>query len=234
MDAKTETALQLDLSEQAFIARIFENNRDLIDVKKPKTALPNLTRILKAAIRLSARSGFEAMSMRDLAQEAEISMGGLYAYVPHKKALLSMILREVTDTGVFLMNNVPAAYKTDPRTELRWMIDAHLRMTEAMQPWFAFLYLEAKSFPVEERRGALKAEETTTAQFADVIRRGTEAGVFAAGDPDLQASLIKPLLQEWYVKRAKYRRRDCDVDTYIAAVIAMIENGLAPQPPECD
>lgn len=230
----TENALRLDLSEEACIARIFESNRHIIDVKKSKIALPNLTRILRAAIRLSARSGFEAMSMRDLAQEAEISMGGLYAYVPHKKTLLSMILREVTDTGVYMMNNVPSAYTSDPRTELRWMIDAHLRMTETMQPWFAFLYLEAKSFPIEERRGALKAEETTTSLFADVIRRGTQAGVFAAGDPDLQASLIKPLLQEWYVKRAKYRRRDCDVGTYIAAVIAMIETGLVLQPAECD
>ena len=36
------------------------------------------------------------------------------------------------------------------------------------------------------------------------------------------AALIKPLLQDWYVKRAKYRRRKVNIDSYIEMVQCIV------------
>ena len=49
--------------------------------------------------------------------------------------------------------------------------------------------------------------------------------------PPLMAALTKPLLQDWYVKRAKYRRRKVDIDSYIAMVqgIVLAACGAAAQ-----
>ncbi len=43
----------------------------------------------------------------------------------------------------------------------------------------------------------------------------------------LPASLIKPLLQDWYVKRAKYRRRGTSIEAYINAVGIFVDAALS-------
>lgn len=44
------------------------------------------------------------------------------------------------------------------------------------------------------------------------------------------AALIKPLLQDWYVKRAKYRRRGVTIDSYIATVQHMVLSACLAEP----
>lgn len=39
--------------------------------------------------------------------------------------------------------------------------------------------------------------------------------------------MIKPLLQDWYVKRAKYRRRGTSIDSYIEAVKSFVGAALS-------
>ena len=51
----------------------------------------------------------------------------------------------------------------------------------------------------------MDSEAATEAVF--VLRRDVERSQFAVADIELTAALIKPLLQDWYVKRTKYRRR---------------------------
>jgi hypothetical protein len=58
--------------------------------------------------------------------------------------------------------------------------------------------------------------------IARALRQGVADGVFAISDVSLTAALIKPLLQDWYVKRAKYRKRGTSIDTYIGAVTNLI------------
>lgn len=220
---------ELELSENAICARILERHRDVIDVRKDRVAITNLARIMQATLKLSNKTGFHAMSMRELAKEAGMSMGGLYVYVANKTVLLSMILREVTETTIGVMNAPPEDVVDDPRAHLRWLIEVHLRLSEEMTPWFAFAFIEAKSFPVAEQRYAIEAEETSGRIIADVLEQGMEAGVFARRDAGLVSALIKPLLQDWYVKRAKYRKRGTTLDQYGDAVIDLIENAFVPE-----
>src|SRR5690606_33227582 len=72
-------------------------------------------------------------------------MGGLYSYFDSKDTLLLMILGEVDTTMREVLDAVPDEVRADPRAHLRWVVDAHVRLTEVMQPWFAFVFMEAKS-----------------------------------------------------------------------------------------
>jgi hypothetical protein len=92
-----------------------------------------------------------------------------------------------------------------------------------MQRWFVFSFMEAKSFPPAERRIAIDAEAATEEIFSEVLARGVASGDFIADEAGLTASLIKPLLQDWYVKRTKYRRRGTSIETYIASVTRFVE-----------
>lgn len=213
-------------STEALCVRILERHRDSVRVQKPHVALANLVRIIEATLKLSNRQGFHATSLRDLAQASGLSMGGLYSYFDNKTTLLSMILGEVSTTVIEVLGAAPAEIANDPQTHLEWLIEAHIRLTEAMQPWFVFAYMEAKSFPAAERRMATDSEAATEEIFANVLRRGVERGDFATANVELTASLIKPLMQDWYVKRAKYRRRGTGIDEYINAVTSLVTSAL--------
>ena len=60
-----------------------------------------------------------------------------------------------------------------------------------------------------------------------MLFRSVASGVFAIDQITLTASLIKPLLQDWYVKRAKYRRRGTSIEAYINAVCALVDTAVA-------
>jgi AcrR family transcriptional regulator len=214
------------VTTEALYTRILERHRDIVRVRKADVAVPNLARIIEATLKLSNTRGFHATSLRDLAKASNLSMGGLYSYIDNKVMLLSMILREVTTTAVEVLSAPPEHLKGNPRAHLAWMIDTHIRLSEVMHPWFVFAFMEAKSFPPAERKIATDAEAATERIFAEVIARGAATGAFVADDTGLTASLIKPLLQDWYVKRAKYRKRGTSIETYIAAVTGLVEAAL--------
>ena len=214
-------------STEALCTRILERHRSAVRVRKPHVAVANLARIVEATLKLSNRQGFHATSLRDLARASGLSMGGLYSYFDNKTTLLSMILGEVSATAGEAMAAAPQHVVDDPPAHLGWLIETHIRLTEAMQPWFVFAYMEAKSFPLAERRLAMDSEAATEAVFADVLRRGVAGGDFAVADIELTASLIKPLLQDWYVKRAKYRKRGTTIDRYIEAVSRTVAAAVA-------
>ncbi|KAB1074033.1 TetR/AcrR family transcriptional regulator [Methylobacterium planeticum] len=213
-------------SLEPICARILARHRATIRVQKSHVATANLARIIGAVLHLSAQKGFHQTTLRDLAEATGLSMGGLYSYFENKNTLLVMILTEVATTAEAALRDAPDAVKNDSVLHLRWLIATHIRLTEDMQPWFVFAYMEAKGFPASARRIAVESELATEQIFADVLARGVAQGRFRVGDVSLTASLIKPLLQDWYVKRSKYRKRRTDVEVYIAAVTTFVERSI--------
>lgn len=72
------------------------------------------------------------------------------------------------------------------------------------------------------RQKAVDSEELTERYIADVLNEGIASHVFRSDTSPLLAALIKPLLQDWYVKRTKYQRRAVPIDTYISTVQTLI------------
>lgn len=211
---------------------ILERHRDMIRVRKPHVAVAKLARIVETILKLSNRQGFHATSLREISAVSGVSMGGLYSYFDSKDTLLLMILGEVSAATTSVLENAPEGVAADPARHLRWLIAAHVALTEAMLPWFVFAFLEAKSFPPAGRRAAVESEEATEAIFRDVIERGARQGCYAVEDPAFAAGLIKPLLQDWYVKRAKWQRRGIAADDYAARVQIFVERALGANPGE--
>jgi TetR/AcrR family transcriptional regulator, cholesterol catabolism regulator len=219
--------LSATVSTEALCGRILARHRDAIRVQKSHLAVANLVRIVEATLKLSNKQGFQATTLRDLAKTTGLSMGGLYSYFSSKPMLLSMILREVSATVAEVLTEPPPEMAADAGAHLRWVIESHIRLTEAMQPWFVFAFMEAKAFPAAERRIAIDSEALTERIIARVLEQGVEAGIFTLPDVGLTAALIKPLLQDWYVKRSKYRKRGISIDSYIAAVIDFVSAAIS-------
>lgn len=207
---------------------MLERHANVISVQKPDVALKKLKVIISAALKLSNRKGFQAMSLRDLSKESGVSMGGLYAYFDSKTTLLNMILTEVTDAVETVLGNPPEEVTRDPVEHLNWLIEAHIRLTEEMQSWFSFAFMEAKNFPAKERDIAIDSEELTESFFSKVMERARAEGRFRDHVTPLLPTMIKPLLQDWYVKRAKYKRRGVSVDDYIRSVQEIVLAACLP------
>jgi AcrR family transcriptional regulator len=226
MDIAICRQLPRSFSTEALCARILERHREAIRVQKTELAIANLGRIIVATLKLSNKKGFHATSLRDLARASGLSMGGLYTYFPNKPMLLSMILGEVVTTTLEVLREPPDNVVGDAPAHLDWVLETHIRLTEAMRPWFVFAFMEAKSFPSAERQMAVDAEVAIEKIVADVLAAGVTSGAFVIPDVTLTASLIKPLLQDWYVKRAKYRKRGIPIETFIEGVKAFIGAAL--------
>lgn len=170
------------------------------------------------------------MSLRDLAAESGLSMGALYTYFDTKDTLLMMILGEVSSAVSEALGSPPESLADNPAERLHWLLETHIYLTEVMQPWFVFAYMEAKAFPKEGREKATRSELSTEKMIADALADGVECGVFSIRDVEFTASLIKPLLQDWYVKRSKYRRRSISPEQYVQAVTEFVEAAIRYQP----
>lgn len=220
---------QVDALRLGICREIYQQNLERIRVKKEEVAIARLTAIFDKTLEISNRIGFQAMSVRDLSERTQISMGALYTYIESKDKLLEMVLCMGRLAAGRVMTMTPAAL-TDARDRLRWLLRAHLYLTESMQPWFYFSYMETKYFDRTARERAIESELASERQFSECLRDGMADGIFRTSDPDFTAALIKPLLQDWYLKPWKYRRRQVDVEIYADTLIDFVESAVLTYP----
>ena len=213
------------LNSRSLCAAIVESREGSIAVRSPQAATENLTRIIEATLRIANRKGFAAMTLRELAGESGLSLGGLYAYIGSKDELARLIQRRVSLTLGEVMDSALDGID-DSRVRLATAIEAHLLTTEALREWFFFLYMEAHHLAPDERRKAVVMEQGSERIFADIIRAGQQQSLYADVQPEIAAGLIKAMLQDWYLKRHKHGERGLDVaayaDTVTAAAQAML------------
>ncbi len=201
---------------------IFLENRKSLKIKKEKTAVKNLENILKITLKLSNAVGFHTMSLRDLSKETGLSMGALYSYFSNKDELLEMIQNHgLTYSARILQNQISQCH--GPREKLTTAIQTHLYLSEEMQEWFYFSYMETKNLNKDEKKKAIASELGTEQIFIDILEEGKGEKIFSLDNPVLTAAVIKAMLQDWYLKRWKYSRRKVSVDEYAAFIIKMVE-----------
>ncbi|HPS94076.1 MAG TPA: TetR/AcrR family transcriptional regulator [Deltaproteobacteria bacterium] len=228
-DLKFKTFKKLvRVSMEDMCREYFLGNRENIRIKKEGVAVKNLVKIFNAALTISNAKGFSAMSLRELSAEAGLSMGALYTYFTSKEELLDMIQRQGWMIAMRVLLDQIAGIE-DLRLKLKRAIHAHLYLSEVMQPWFYFSYMETKNLAKEERRNAIEAELFTERIFVEILTQGQEKGVFRAVDVELSGAVLKAMLQEWYLKRWKYARRGINVEKYADFLIDLVESYVLPR-----
>ena len=207
----TDFQKNINLSKYDLCREVYRENRNSIRVKKENKVVKNLERIFSATLKLSNRKGFQAMSMRDLSREANLSMGALYSYFASKEELVAMLQNQRRTVTKRILDEC-IAQESKPAARLRAAILTHLYLSEAMQPWFYFSYMEAKNLSKKEQDLAVASERYTEKLLADILEQGQIQGAFELRDSQLTASVIKAMLQDWYLKRRKYAQRTVTVD----------------------
>ncbi len=211
----------MPISNQQIWQAFYHLHKDRIRVQKETVAVDKLNRIIKATFNLSNQKGFALMSLRDLSQETSISMGSLYAYIGSKGQLAEMIhqfLPHIFDLciGVHLDKN------DSSQQQLNKLVRGHIFITERLQPWFFFAFMETKHLSRSVKQLAKDNEAKSEMLLHQIIKQGEQQGIFAPSDKFLTSMMIKNLLQNWYVKHTKYKHNNTDCETYIRFIEQVI------------
>jgi AcrR family transcriptional regulator len=186
---------------------------DKMQIKNPRVAIVNLEKIFTATFALTTEKGFQAMSLRDLSSEAQISMGGLYSYIGSKEDLASVIegvLRACIDKVVAGLNSA----NLEPVDFLRTLIFSEIYMVELLRPWYQFCFMEVKGLPREQQQQTLELELRFEESLVEVFEKGTASGVFQCKTPKLLASQVTAQLEQWHLKQWKFKLRGVSNDDY--------------------
>ncbi|MBN8205493.1 TetR/AcrR family transcriptional regulator [Microbacterium esteraromaticum] len=156
-------------------------------------ALRDATRetIETAAVRVFARRGFAASSIRHIAEEAHLSTGSIYRHYASKEALFDELLDQAT-TGQREAAHALAS-DADPHQLVREFTRSFLSDLRRGSGEAEFFLVMNQGFLTDTPAGTRERLHTTQRPlwhaFSALVRRGQEAGDFAGGDPDQLTTL---------------------------------------------
>jgi AcrR family transcriptional regulator len=220
----------VNLSKQE-IGRVIIHHHcgERITLKNEGLAVRNLTKLVETTLKLSNENGFATVKLRDIGAEADLSMNELYTLVRSKNDL-TYLIQDYGNTlnARILLDQIQDIH--DPLERLRVAVRTHLWLSEILEDWFFFCYMEARHMSAKEKQRIMQTELSIEELFCNIIRTGQQQGVFRSIDPQLIAALLQATLQDWYLKRWKYRERKVDVETYGNFLQDALERYLLPSP----
>ncbi len=161
--------------------------------------------IFRAASRVFISRGYHTATVREIAQEAGLSLGGLYSYIRTKEDILYLVFDKLTTT---LRENMRHAIEgiEDPVEQITAALRADLTTTEQYQDEILLMYQETKSLDRASQHAVLSREADYVRFFEDILRAGYERGVFT-GHPQLSADIIAYLCSILALRRWNLRTR---------------------------
>lgn len=146
--------------------------------------------------------GFHAVSIRDLAKEAGLSLSVLYHYYASKQELLYSILDEAIDSfHEILARHTPDAESADPVERFLILIESMVDYRATLQIDSLLFIREIRNLEPEYLDQLSSRQADALALFETVIQDGVRDGVFATPYPDDARRTIVAMLNaipEWY------------------------------------
>jgi AcrR family transcriptional regulator len=214
------------LDESNIWTVLLDRNSSRISVKRRDAALENLQKIFVATFGLANTLGFRAMTLRDLCRETGLSMGGVYGYIENKDQLAAMIEDMVRHVSEVLPDWF--AHISSPLDQMECILRAHIFLSEILQPWLYFVFLESRNLQAPQRDIAKASELTMEAHIAALINA---TGMLSSADSALLAAHCMSLVQDWHLKRWKFRAANIGVDAFAESVVRLVRSRIQPPRP---
>jgi AcrR family transcriptional regulator len=156
-------------------------------------------KVQDAALRLIARDGFAAVSMRSIAAEVGVQAGALYNYTPDKQTLLFDLMRDhmIGLLAAWAAEDAP----DDPMQSLAHFTRFHIRYHLPRPDQVFVAYMELRNLS-EENFATIEALRREYEDALEAILQNGEAtGVFVMADSRVTTMAIIGLLtglSNWY------------------------------------
>ncbi|MGR3821012.1 MAG: TetR/AcrR family transcriptional regulator [Salipiger marinus] len=156
-------------------------------------------RIREAALRLFAKHGYAAVSMRQIAREVGVQVGALYNYTPDKQALLFSLLQGHMDELLAAWEAEPRG--ADPRAGLESFVRFHIRFNLARPEAIFISYMELRNLEPAPFAAIESLRKTYEQELEAILAQGRDAGVFQLDEPRITAFALIAMLtgvNTWY------------------------------------
>ena len=185
--------------------------------------------ILDAAKRCFIRKGLDATTMRDVAKEASLSLGGIYFHFAAKKEIFRAICNETYGTVLRRWKATPPEQFDSVRSRILALRDANLELIESDPNYFRLALVLNGAAVVDEQLKSVKRDHH--AGFVDFIANALQSGVdtneFRGHDTRGIAEAIVALFDGFYLRSAI----DADISPRSSATAALdlILDGLTSE-----
>ncbi len=172
----------------------------------------NLPRyILDHTRHLLVQEGYDALSMRKIADEIGYSATTIYNYFAGKDGLFHALIEEGLEDLYNTLEEVSAAHEGDPVEQLRAVCSAYITYGLENSEYYEIMFMmrpeRMKRYPAEKYRDARRKLEI----FATILLDGKKAGLFEVHDARVASNTIWAFLHG-VVSLLIARRVDVQID----------------------
>lgn len=166
--------------------------------------------IIKMAASLFKEKGYNAVSMRDIAQAMDIKAASLYNHISGKQEILSTLIIEVAEQFTKEMNTITASSHS-PLQKIEKVIEVHIDITVTYAENIAalnndWMHLEGASF-----KRVVAMREEYEENFRAIIKQGVTEGAIAPLHPEVILFSILSTLRTLYLWNEKRGKMDVNV-----------------------
>ena len=161
--------------------------------------------IIDVASQLFKEKGYNAVSMRDIAQEMGIKAASLYNHITGKQEILSTIILEVAEKFTNGMKKVMME-KSSSILKIQKIIELHIGITINYPEGMATLNNDWMHLNDTDRKEFIKMREQYEESFRQIIKQGIKDQEIQPRHPEvILFSILSTLrtLYLWYQKRGK-------------------------------
>lgn len=177
--------------------------------------------VLRVAIELFNRQGYDATSMGDLARELGLTKSAIYHHVPSKEHLLERAVDEALDELTSALDLVQADVSSSPEQRLRSAVRASVVVLAEHLPAVTLLLRVRGNTPAEQ--SALARRRDIDHRLAEMVREAADAGALRA---DVDPLLISRLLFGMVNSLTEWLRNDGQVEALADTVTTLAFDGL--------
>ena len=177
--------------------------------------------VLRVAIELFNRQGYDATSMGDLARELGLTKSAIYHHVPSKEHLLESAIDEALDALTASLDEVAAATGLDAGERLRAAVRGSVVVLVEHLPAVTLLLRVRGNTPAE--KAALTRRREIDLRLAEMVRGAADAGAIRG---DVDPLLTSRLLFGMVNSMTEWLRDSSRVDQLADTVTTLAFEGL--------
>ncbi len=181
--------------------------KDLIpsSAKDPKLTEQKQTQIVEAACRVFFKKGFHGTNMREIAEEAGMSMGQIYHYISSKDDILFLVVKHMQELWYEHLVESGFEETEDPLDRLVGALRSAIEFPVKHKKLLQFIYTESKYLGKKHLQVILKMDDRNVAGFYRKLLKEVNKSHPVNCDLDLAARLLPFMtvftaLRGWHLK----------------------------------
>ena len=181
-------------------------------------------RIQQAALKLFARHGYAAVSMRQIANEVGVQVGALYNYTPDKQSLLfDLMFNHMTELLAHLRGQ---GIDGPADVQLAQFTRCHIRFHLPKPDQVFIAYMELRNLTPENFAIIERQRNAYESALEEILRQGMAEGLFTVSDTKVATKAVIAMLTgltSWYREGGRLPTQEIE-DIYCDLVRKAVSN----------